>query len=231
MINGKRVLGLIPARGGSKGIKKKNIIDINGIPLMAYTIMEAKKSCYLDSVVVTTDSKEIGAVAVKYGAEVPFLRPKVFALDVSATLEAVLHAIMMLEKQGFKYDILALLQPTSPLRISDDIDQALRLFEDKGEKGLAAVSEVSDSPLLMRKLARDGQMVHLMEHNSTVRRQDMPIIYRINGSIYINLISEVNESLSFNDNPIGYVMEKSHSTDVDDYSDLAMVQYYLEKRK
>ena len=118
MIDGKRVLGLIPARGGSKGIKNKNIIEVNGVPLIAYTVIEAGKSRYLDDVVVTTDSQRIKSISESYGAQVPFLRPIELAGDSSATLEAVLHAVRSLESMGQSYDIVVLLQATSPLRTS-----------------------------------------------------------------------------------------------------------------
>lgn len=231
MIDGKRVLGLIPARGGSKGIKNKNIIEVNGLPLIAYTIIEAGKSHYLDDVVVTTDSEEIKKIAQAYGAKVPFLRPRELARDNSSTLEAVLHAVRSLESMGENYDIVVLLQATSPLRTSEDMDQALELFMKKQGQGVAAVSEVSDPPVLLRTLEEEGRLSKWLEQSSTIRRQDMPKTYRVNGSIYINMVSEMNIGLSFNDNPIGFLMKRSHSVDVDEESDLWMVKYYLEKKR
>ncbi len=229
MIDGKRVLGLIPARGGSKGIKNKNIIEVNGVPLIAYTVIEAGKSRYLDDVVVTTDSQRIKSISESYGAQAPFLRPIELAGDRSATLEAVLHAVRSLESMGQSYDIVVLLQATSPLRTSEDMDQAIELFVEKNGQGVAAVSEVTDPPVLMRTLEEGGRLSKWLKQSSTIRRQDMPKTYRINGSIYINLVSEIKEGLSFNDNPIGFVMERSHSVDVDEESDLWLVEYYLGK--
>lgn len=231
MIDGKKVLGLIPARGGSKGIRNKNIIEINGLPLIAYTVIEAKKSDYIDRVVVTTDSEEIKCTAEKYGAEAPFLRPHELAEDTSATWEAVLHAIQMLGNMGQNYDVVVLLQPTSPLRTFRDIDHALDLFAEKDGKGVVSISEVSDPPVLMRRLQEDCSLSKLILQNSTIRRQDMEKTYRVNGSIYINSVSEIKEGFSFNDNPIGFVMERSHSVDIDEESDLSLVKYYLKKER
>ena len=109
------------------------------------------------------------------------------------------------------------------------MDQAIELFVEKNGQGVAAVSEVTDPPVLMRTLEEGGRLSKWLKQSSTIRRQDMPKTYRINGSIYINLVSEIKEVLSFNDNPIGFVMERSHSVDVDEESDLWLVEYYLGK--
>lgn len=229
MINQKRILALIPARGGSKGIKNKNIIDLCGKPLISYTIAAAKESKYIDSVIVSTDSEKIAEVAVSCGASVPFLRPAALALDTSTTIVAVFHALQTLAECGDKYDVLVLLQPTSPLRTQEDIDGALEKFE-KEKLPLASVSKAKDSPILLRKLTGKSKMVSLLGLPSTVRRQDMPPVYKVNGSIYINEISCLRETTSFNDNVCPYVMEESHSIDIDDYLDLEIAKYYIERR-
>lgn len=230
MINGKRILALIPARGGSKGIKNKNIIDLCGKPLISYTIEAAKESRYIDSVIVSTDSEKIAEVAISCGADVPFLRPAAFALDTSTTIETVCHAIQTFAEGGDRYDVLVLLQPTSPLRTQEDIDGALEKFEREG-LSIASVSKAKDSPILLRKLTSKSQMVSLLGLQSTVRRQDMPPVYRVNGSIYINAISSLNENTSFNDNVCPYVMEESHSVDIDDYLDIEIAKYFMERRR
>lgn len=121
MINGKKVLAIIPARGGSKGIPKKNIKPLNGKPLIAWTIEEAKKSVYIDKLIVSTDCEEILEVAKEFGAEVPFKRPAELAQDDTPSVELILHAIDYLSG----YDYITLLQPTSPLRVVKDIDQCI----------------------------------------------------------------------------------------------------------
>lgn len=227
MVQNKKVLALIPARGGSKGIKNKNIIDLNGLPLIAYSIRAAKESKYIDDVIVSTDSLEIQEISNQYGAETPFIRPQRLASDTAATLDTVLHALNEMKMLGRLYDIVILLQPTSPLRTGEDIDGAVELFERTGEEGVAAVSEVSDSPVLMRKVEADGRLERFLSQNSSIRRQDMEKTYRINGSIYINLVSKVDSNTSFNDNPIGYIMAKRHSVDIDEWVDLEIAKYYI----
>lgn len=221
---------MIPARGGSKGIKNKNIIDLCGKPLISYTIAAAKKSRYIDSVIVSTDSEKIAEIAVSCGANVPFLRPAALALDTSTTIAAVCHAIQTLKESGDRYDVLILLQPTSPLRTKEDIDGALEKFEREG-LSIASVSKAKDSPILLRKLTGESQMASLIGLPSTIRRQDMPPVYRINGSIYINEISSLSENTSFNDNICPYIMEESHSVDIDDYLDMEIAKYYIERKR
>ena len=227
MIEGCKVLALIPARGGSKGIKNKNIIDLCGKPLLAYTVEAAVSSKYIDDVVVTTDSQAIAEVAIQYGAQIPFLRPDHLAQDTSTTLSAVLHAIEVLKEQGKSYDVLVLLQPTAPLRDVTDIDAAIETFMDNDRISLVSVSEVGDHPILMRTITEDGKLKNLLNVGSTCRRQDMPRVYRVNGSIYINSVVELDEDTSFNDNIIPYIMTKEHSVDIDEMMDLRLAEEYL----
>ena len=230
MYCGEKILSLIPARGGSKGIKGKNIVPLSGKPLIAWTIEASVNSKYIDSTVITTDSRKIADIAENFGAEVPFLRPAELADDKAKTIDAVLHAINELAKQGRHYDVLVLLQPTSPLRTSGDIDSALEnFFRAGGEESLASVSPVEDSPLLIRSLGLNGRLVPLLALNSTCRRQDMPKFYRVNGSIYINRIRDLSINTSFNDNPLPFVMEKSHSVDIDELKDIILAGYYMKE--
>lgn len=227
MFNDKKILAFVPARGGSKGIKGKNIINLAGSPLISYTIKAALKSQYIDSVVVSTDSIEIATIAKKYGARVPFMRPKELARDTSKTVDCVVHAINELNNIGEVYDVLVLLQVTQPLRTYLDIDNAIKCFFDYGEKSVVSISEVSDNPLLIRYLDENRHMKKMIEFNSTCRRQDMPKYYRVNGCIYINSIKEINSMTSFNDNEIPFIMDKKHSVDIDDMSDLWLAEYYI----
>ena len=227
MLDNLKILALIPARGGSKGIKNKNIFPLCGKPLISYTINVALKSKYIDDAVVTTDSKEIAAVAEECGADVPFLRPKELAEDNSTTLDAVVHAIKELDSMSRRYDILVLLQPTQPLRTAKDVDAAIETFIDRGRRDLVSVCEVDDHPLLIRSVSESGELKKLIDCSSTCRRQDMPKFYRVNGCIYINNIEDIDENTSFNDNPIPFIMKKSHSVDIDEMSDLNTAEYYL----
>lgn len=227
MFNKQKILALIPARGGSKGIKDKNIVFLAGKPLIAYSIEAAKYSKYIDDIIVTTDSEKIAEISKQYGASVPFMRPAELATDTSKTIDAVLHAIQTLKTMGKEYDVLILLQPTQPLRTNKNIDEAIEVYYKNKEDGLVSVSPVDDSPLLIRSISNDGKLLNLLSQNSTCRRQDMPEYYKVNGCIYINKIEEINENTSFNDNKIPFIMTKEHSIDIDELSDLCMAEYYL----
>lgn len=224
-----KILALIPARGGSKGIPGKNIKELAGKPLIAHTIEAAKECPYISKVVVSTDSQEIADVAQEYGAHVPCLRPEKLASDTAKTMDAVLHMIEVLKEQGEQYDYLVLLQPTSPLRDNKDIEGAIKLALESG-KDVVAISAVSDHPILIRECDSTGKLTSLLKENSTVRRQDMPEYYRVNGSIYINRLDRLTESTSFNDNPVGYIMPTEKSVDIDELVDFAIAEFYLSQR-
>ena len=223
-----RVLALIPARGGSKGIRKKNTVPLCGKPLLFYTVQAARESRYTDAVIVSTDDERIAGIARECGAEIPFVRPKEFAGDESKTIDAVIHAIHALREQRRDYDVLALLQPTSPLRTGRDIDGALEVFVESGRRSVASVNPVSDPPLLIRGINDAGELRPLLKMDGTVRRQDMERYYRVNGAIYINLICEIDERTSFNDNVRPYIMDAARSVDIDDRLDLVIAQVVLD---
>lgn len=222
----RRVLALIPARGGSKGIPHKNIYMLNGKPLIYYTIKAALQSKIADDVIVSTDDLEIAEIAEKSGALTPFLRPAELADDDAKTIDVVLHALDYQNKRGVHYDILILLQPTSPLRNAEDIKGAFRFFMDNGCRSLLSVHECA-SPLLMRSLDCHGRTKRLLDQNSTMRRQDMEKYYCVNGAIYINCIKELSPDTSFNDNEHGYMIEKAHGLDIDEMDDIKLAQYYM----
>lgn len=226
MIDGFRILGLIPARAGSKGIIGKNTIDLAGKPLIAYTIEAAINSHYIDNVIVSTDGEHIAEVAKAYGAAVPFLRPAEYASDTAKTIDVLLHALNELSAHGEQYQILCLLQPTSPLRTSEDIDKAIECFVAHGQRGLVSVSEATDHPLLLRSIETSGVLKSLLDKNSTCRRQDMPSFYRVNGAIYLNQVSELNPEISLNDNPIPFILDKTHAIDIDDILDLKVAELF-----
>ena len=227
MFKDKTILGIIPARGGSRGIPRKNLINLCGKPLISYTIEAGLKSKYIDYLMVTTDDIEIAEVSKQYGADVPFLRPKELADDKSKTVDAIVHAINTLKDMSNNFDVLVLLQPTQPLREVSDIDRAIEYFFEKEMKGLVSISPVEDHPILIRKIDEDGTLSSLLGVNSTVRRPDMPTYYRVNGCIYINKVDDITAETSFNDNPIGYLMDQEHSVDIDEMVDLIIAQYYI----
>lgn len=228
MFEDKKILAIIPARGGSKGIPHKNIIKLSGKPLISYTIQAALVSKYTDYVMVSTDDDDIAMVSKEFGAEVPFMRPTELASDTAKTIDVIVHAINELDIRGDKFDIIILLQPTAPLRTSDDIDRAIETFYKHDCNPLVSVSEVDDHPILIRSI-EGNQLRPLLDISSTCRRQDMPNYYRVNGCIYINMIKDITKNTSLNDNGIPFIMQRSHSVDIDDLSDIALAEYYIKE--
>lgn len=168
---------------------------------------------------VTTDSGEIATVARAYGAEVPFLRPSQFASDKSRTIDAVVHAVGAMRALGRPHDVVVLLQPTSPLRRAEEIDGAVETFFSHGQLGLASVSEVTETPVLTRRLDRSGVLHPILPVPSTVRRQDMPRFWHVDGAIYVNRADDLAPETSLNDNPIGFAMPRERSSDIDSIED------------
>ncbi|CEO09831.1 acylneuraminate cytidylyltransferase [[Clostridium] sordellii] len=229
-MDNKKILAIVPARAGSKGIKDKNITDLNGKPLIAYSIEAGLKSKYINKVVVTTDGEEIAKVAKEYGADVPFLRPKHLATDTSKSIDAVTHCIEQLKNQGHEYDYIVLLQPTQPLRQAWHIDEAIELIIAKDEDALVSVSKVKDHPILMRTIDESGHAVNLLEGSSTKRRQDFPDFYKVNGAIYINKINDnLNNDTSLNDNKLVYIMDEKYDVDIDEMLDLQIARLIIDK--
>lgn len=214
-------LAVIPARGGSKGIPKKNLFNIKGKPLISYTIDEALRSRYVDKIVVSTDCQEIADVAQQNGAEVPFLRPGHLAADDSKTIDVLLHAVNQLAKNNERFDYIVLLQPTQPLRKYWHIDHAIEQAIEKKQSDLVSVSVVKDHPLLIRSVDEKGTLQRLLPQNSTVRRQEFIPYYKVNGAIYINkLDGSFHENVSLNDNSYPFFMDKKYDLDIDDMDDI-----------
>ena len=232
MYKNKKILAVIPARGGSKGVPRKNIIEVGGHPLIKYTIDCGKNSKYLDRVVISTEDLSIKKVAEENGGDVPFLRPKELAEDTSKTIDCIVHAVDTLESMGEEYDYVMVLQNTVPLRKSWHIDEAIEMIVDSNERSLVSISEVDEHPILMRTLNEDKTVRNLLQMNSTMRRQDFPKFYKVDGAIYIQkLDKDFNLDTSLNDGKLGYVMEKKYTTDIDNYIDIKIVEYYLEKER
>jgi N-acylneuraminate cytidylyltransferase len=183
-----RLLAVIPARGGSKGLPGKNIRPFLGLPLIAHTILFARLCPEIDRCVVSTDSPEIADVARQFSADVPFMRPAELAQDDTPMWPVVRHALQAMEDlDGIKYEYLLLLDPTSPGRLPADVAAALQRLQDfPSANGIIAVSQPEFNPLWHCVVERDGWMTDLIEEGGRFeRRQDVPVVYRINGLLYI----------------------------------------------
>ena len=188
MIAAKGLLAVIPARGGSKGLPGKNIRPFLGLPLLAHSILFAKMCPEIDRLIVSTDSEEIANVARRAGADVPFMRPPELAQDDTPLWPVLRHALQTAERHdGKEYGMLLLLDPTSPARLPEDIAEALRLLGGKpSADGVIAVSRPFFNPIWHCVVERDGWMADLIEGGDRFnRRQDVPTVYRINGSLYV----------------------------------------------
>lgn len=183
-----RLLAVIPARGGSKGLPGKNIRPFAGLPLIAHTVLLARRCPEITRCIVSTDSHEIADAAIRYGADVPFPRPADLAQDDTPMWPVLQHALATIESQeGVPYDYLLLLDPTSPAREPSDIADALqRLIAAPSADGILGVSQPAFNPIWHCVIERDGWMADLIERGAEFeRRQDVPVVYRINGSLYI----------------------------------------------
>jgi len=231
MLNNYKVLALIPARGGSKGLPGKNIKPLLGKPLIAWTIEQAKDSKYIDRVIVSTEDEEIAKVARKYGAEVPFMRPEELATDDAKGIDVALHAIHFFEKKYGRNFILVYLQPTSPLRTTDDIDTALEeLLNNTQAKAIVSVCECEHHPLWTNVLPDDKCMKNFIldEAIRNRNRQDLPKYYRINGAIYLAYPEYVKMNKSFLEvNTYAYIMTQEKSVDIDNIVDFKLAEQLL----
>ena len=230
MIGQQRLLAIIPARGGSKRLPGKNIMDLAGKPLIAWTIEAALNSKYIDRIVVSTDDQEIANISIKYGAEVPFLRPKSLATDDTSSIDTVINVLGEIEKIDQHYEYIVLLQPTSPLRTEIDIDKAIELLEKKSADSVISVCKV-DHPLhWTNTLPDDGNMqLFFREDNANKRSQDFDKYYRLNGAIYIVKIGRLlkEESLFLKTNTFAYCMDAYSSVDIDKEEDLMVAKCFV----
>lgn len=221
-------IAIIPARCGSKGLKDKNIKILHGKPLVAYSIECALQSQQFDKVFVSTDSQEYADIAVRYGAEVPFLRSKANASDTANSWDAVREVVKKLEVLNEHYDEIMLLQATSPLRLPIDINNAFALFYEKQANAVISLTECDHSPLWCNTLPPDGSMDHF-EHvqYQNVSRQELPTFYRYNGAIYLIKVEELKEEHMFSNGCYAYIMPRERSIDIDTPLDFMMAEMMI----
>jgi CMP-N,N'-diacetyllegionaminic acid synthase len=218
-----KIIGLIPARGGSKGVPGKNIKALAGKPLIAYTIEQALKSRLLDRVIVSTDDPDIAKTSVAYGAEVPFMRPAELAQDHSGSLEVVRHALDFFEERGQHYDAVCLLQATSPYRPKGCIDEAIRLFMQKQPDSLISVRRVPDefNPHWTFEIEEDGRLrISTGDEKIIPRRQDLPPAYHRDGAIYISLAETIrNKGSLLGDDILAFPIDSPKLINIDTMDD------------
>lgn len=224
-LNNKKVVCIIPARQGSQGIKDKNIIDFNGKPLMAYTIEEAKKSEYIDKVFVTTDSKKYSSIALKFGAECPFLRGKILSDRNTHAVYPVLDYLEKLENiKKYNADIVVMLLPTSPLRKVKHIDGAISEFLKHDDMGISVISVTSGKHPRNAQRLKKGRLIQYLNKdydNPNFQRQELDNVYYPNGSIYITSVKALKEHRTFYLEKIyPFFMKEEFSVDINTWFDL-----------
>lgn len=223
-----RSIAIIPARSGSKGLKDKNIKLLDGKPMMAYTIEAAKKSRIYDCVHVSTDSENYARIAKEFGADVPFLRSDSLSGDTAGSWDVVKWTLEQYQKLGQVFDMVTLLQPTSPLRTETDIQNAYQIFQKKQADAVVAVCEMDHSPLWSNTLPKDGSMNGFLDHAANVGRQKLPSYYRINGAIYIIKVSLLEHEIAlYKEGTYAYIMPKERSIDIDDEFDFTIAEIVI----
>jgi CMP-N,N'-diacetyllegionaminic acid synthase len=228
-IDTQKIIAIIPARSGSKGIKDKNIRLLDNKPLMAYTILAAKESGIFDEIFVSTDSSYYADIAKEYGASIPFLRGPALATDTVSSWDVVKNALLQYENIGYKFNIMALLQPTSPLRIVSDITEAFKMYQSKNANAVVSVCEVDHSPLWCNTLPKDLSLENFINKNNENKpRQLLEKYYRINGALYIVNVDYLRWSADiYRDNCFAYIMPKMRSIDIDDEYDFLLAGILL----
>ncbi|MDD3023740.1 MAG: acylneuraminate cytidylyltransferase family protein [Syntrophomonadaceae bacterium] len=224
MINKQKVLGIIPARGGSKTLPRKNIKILAGKPLIAWTIEEARKSKYIDRLIISSDDDEIIEAAKKWGGVVPFVRPAALAADETPGIEPIIHALNTLEE---KFDYVVLLQPTSPLRTVSDIDECIHCCIQQAAPVCVSVSAAAESPYWMYTLSKQQRLYPLLPGVKLIdRRQDFPVVYLLNGAVYVARTDYLLKEKSFiSEETVAYIMPAERSWDIDDEMDFLICEF------
>ena len=220
-------IALIPARGGSKGIPRKNVLQFAGKPLINWTIEAAQKSKYIDFIFVSTDDQEIAEVSRKAGATVPFLRPSSLANDLSPSIDTVIHTLTEFKN----FDNVFLLQPTSPLRTNLDLDESMELLIKSNSESLVSLSESQKHPALNFYINEDDKKIKKITNIPVPsQRQEIPVSYTLNGAIYLSSTSSVIAKKTFiRESTIGYIMPVERSVDIDTQLDWEWGEFLLKR--
>ena len=224
------MISIIPARGGSKGLPGKNILPLCGKPMIAYTIEAAKQSKYIDRVIVSTDDQKIAEIALQYGAEVPFLRPDFLASDTALAIDNYIYTIERLSKEwNTPIEEFVVLQPTSPLRIAEDIDGAIDMFMEKKADSVISYTPEAHPVCWHKYLDENNAFVDIFD-TTIANRQDLKTSYYPNGAIYVFRFSMIKERKYYTDKSYGFVMPRVRSVDIDYKEDFDYVEFLMSRR-
>lgn len=224
MIQGKSVLAIITARGGSKGVTRKNVRLVGGKPLIAYSVEAARAASCVDRVILSTDDAEIAETAARYGCEVPFMRSPELATDEAASVDVVLDALVRCPG----YDYFVLLQPTSPLRTAADIDACASACLSAEAPVCVSVHEVSESPFWMYRIDHDQTLSPVLPKNAATRRQDLEKIYGLNGAVYFANCTFFAKNKNFlGSSTVAHIMPPERSVDLDTLTDFKYLEFLI----
>lgn len=227
-----KILAIIPARSGSKGIKDKNIKELNGKPLIAYTIEVARKSKIFEDIVVSTDSEKYADISKKYGALVPFLREEKLSGDQASSLDVILDVLEKMKQLGKEYDTLILLQPTSPLRTEEDLKQAYEFYLEKKASAVVSVCEMEHSPLWANTLPPSKKIDNFLRDIGNKNRQQLEKYYRVNGAVYIVNVEYFKKYKNFyQEDSYAYIMSRENSIDIDEDIDFKIAEYLIKEKE
>lgn len=226
------VLGVITARGGSSGVKRKNVQYILNKPLLAYTIEAALQSKLLTRTIVSTEDDEIANIAKEYGAEVPFIRPEELATDNARSIEVIQHALRMTADEGIQYDYVMILQPTSPLRTSEDIDNCIAIASETDADSVMSMVELTDFSLPKLKKIENGIIVPFIteEGLQPEHRQASEPVYKRNTAIYLTKTEIVLKGDLFGKVSRAYIMPCERSVDINTATDMALAEFFLQRK-
>ena len=224
----RKVIAIIPARGGSKGVYKKNIKLVKGKPLIAYTIEVAKKSELINEIFVSTDDKEIAETCNKYGVEV-IPRPEDLAQDDTPDLPVFKHAILYLEKKGIETELVVNLRPTAPLRTVKDIDSAIKTMFNTKADSVRSFCDVNEHPYWMFKIINGRAIPFIPEHSISKypRRQLLPILYILNGAVDVMRAKCIKKDSLYGKDTEAYIMPRARSIDLDTEEDFKILEFFL----
>lgn len=230
----KKILGIITARGGSKGVLGKNIADFGGKPMLAWTIENALSSDCIDKLVLSTDDQAIADVAEIYGLSVPWLRPSELAQDDSPAISALIHAVKKVAEEDYHPDYIMLLQPNIPFRSSEDIKNAVKILFDKSADSVVSICKTDNHPYLCKKIDKDGQLNDFMEvpiPETQRNRQNLPPAYSLNGAVYV-VKTEIllNKKSLYGDKTYAYIMPPERSIDIDTPWDMYLARLIMKDK-
>ena len=222
-------IAIIPIRSGSKGLKDKNILPLNGKPLVAWTIESALASNVFDKVFVSTDSEYYAEIAKEYGADASTLRSRENASDSAGSWDVVKEVLCYWRKHGVTYDEIMLLQATSPLRNSLDIIHSVEIMKEKNAESVLSVTEMNHSPLWSNTIPESLEINDFIQEEYDVPRQQLPKYYSLNGAIYLIKRSELEKEKMFHEKCFAYIMPPNRSIDIDTSLDFKLAELYMKE--